>query len=1006
MAEEPGETPAKEAETSADFGNSSSSSSEDETQEPDTVEATRNKKSAEDKQAGPSCDKGQPGEEAGPVTASSSREAHSATRPWDPDRVKRALEKSKNFDEFRQNRPFRYLHLFSGERDQLSISLKKAAEKARLEIYVDSLDRKKDKEINLAAPATYDEIDKSVEEGDWDGYHSGFPCGSFSRVQWRDTDHGPGPVRSAAHIYGLPGNTVRQQREADERTLMATRAAWLHRKQTDSFRRRALPETSTMENPPGAVNTGSAWDLPELKQVLDETNSSVAEFNTCAYQSQQKRRWYKPAKWAGNLESLATLAKVCRCPEWVTHVPLIGKSATEAAGAYPEALADAVAAKEWLRYQMSVKSSEVNELQMKWLDNEDERRKHIYEETKPIIADSITQEKKRKVPSKANAEEELVTASSSVGPTKKRTREEQNDFAIGSMRNPAMSVARLHQVKKVGEQIDQAWRSFVTDFPQTIDLARDYGSREAKFDDKVLRNWTARLEGLLEVNEQEGITLKDNTEFRSPLNSFLWDAWRMKARDPEQYLGQWAREGVPLGMDQPIPDSTIFPPVEPDEVLEERTDMRVLSNLKNYESVETQKQEAAIEIDRYVKKGFCKVVALEEMHKKYPTGTASRLVLIVKQKPDGSTKRRIVIDMRRSQGNDRATVTERIVLPRPQDVVNQLRVMRKRETELPGVESQRSALKTSSRFANSEVEFVLIDLQDALCHFGLHPTELKHAVSPGLENWTGIVWCAMLFGFKRAPLIMGRLSAAIGRLLQSTFHPASGQVQIYIGDVLLTIRGPEEERNLQVSKVLYLLAAFGVQVATHKGERGRRVQWIGTTMELTSHHILIGTPPKMIEEIKTTMANWDDKRMVPIKEPRSFAGRLSWVAGIVPRLRWTVTSVYAVLTAAIEEEATEKQRAQKRQGDRRPKMGLVAVKRLGTVIPWLKAVFEVSDIMFIRKEKLIEQEAAHQQSGSKWQANGSQSRHTKHFCKSIMQKRWTLNMEKHQDKRCLKAWPF
>ena len=554
---------------------------------------------------------------------------------------------------------------------------------------------------------------------------------------------------------------------------MATRSAWLHRKQIDSF-------------------TGSAWDLPELKQVLDETNSSVAEFNTCAYQSQQKRRWYKPAKWAGNLESLATLAKVCRCPEWVTHVPLIGKSATEAAGAYPEELADAVAAKvvdtwkrilnlELVRYQMSVKSSEVNELQMKWVDKEDKRRKRIYEETKPVIADSITQEKKKKVPSKAleaNAEEEQVTASSSVGPTKKRTREELNDFAIGGMRNPAMSVARLHQVKKVGEQIDQAWRSFVTDFPQAIDLARDYGSREAKFDDKVLRNWTARLEGLLEVNEQEGITLKDNTEFRSPLNSFLWDAWRMKARDPEQYLGQWAREGVPLGMDQLIPDSTIFPPVEPDEVLEERTDMRVLSNLKNYESVETQKQEAAIEIDRYVKKGFCKVVALEEIHKKYPTGTASRLALIVKQKPDGSTKRRIMIDMRRSQGNDRATVTERIVLPRPQDVVNQLRAMRKRETELPGVESQRSALKTSSRFASSEVEFVLIDLQDAFCHFGLHPTELKHAVSPALENGTGIVWCAMLFGFKGAPLIMGRLSAAIGRLLQSTFHPASGQVQI------------------------------------------------------------------------------------------------------------------------------------------------------------------------------------------------------------------------------------
>ena len=58
-----------------------------------------------------------------------------------------------------------------------------------------------------------------------------------------------------------------------------------------------------------------------------------------------------------------------------------------------------------------------------------------------------------------------MTASSSVGPTKKRTREEQNDFAIAGMRNPAMAVSRLHQVQKVGEQIDKAWRSFVTDFP-------------------------------------------------------------------------------------------------------------------------------------------------------------------------------------------------------------------------------------------------------------------------------------------------------------------------------------------------------------------------------------------------------------------------------------------------------------------------------------------------------------------------------------------------------------
>ena len=53
-------------------------------------------------------------------------------------------------------------------------------------------------------------------------------------------------VRSAAHIYGLPGNTPMQQKEADEGTLMATRSAWLHQKQIETCKRRAVPEVSTL----------------------------------------------------------------------------------------------------------------------------------------------------------------------------------------------------------------------------------------------------------------------------------------------------------------------------------------------------------------------------------------------------------------------------------------------------------------------------------------------------------------------------------------------------------------------------------------------------------------------------------------------------------------------------------------------------------------------------------------------------------------------------------------
>ena len=122
-----------------------------------------------------------------------------------PERVLKALSESKSFEEFRSSRPFRYLHMFSREKDQLGTLIKEEAKKARLQVYVESLDRKKDSDLNLASNLIYDEIEKSVTNGEWDGYHSGFPCASFSRVRWRDSPGGAAPVRSAAHIYGLPG---------------------------------------------------------------------------------------------------------------------------------------------------------------------------------------------------------------------------------------------------------------------------------------------------------------------------------------------------------------------------------------------------------------------------------------------------------------------------------------------------------------------------------------------------------------------------------------------------------------------------------------------------------------------------------------------------------------------------------------------------------------------------------------------------------------------------------
>ena len=111
----------------------------------------------------------------------------------------------------------------------------------------------------------------------------------------------------------------------------------------ESDRGRRVPSAATLENPPGDDKCGTGWELPELKQSLEKVGASKVPFNTCSFQQKLKVRHFKPAMWAGKLEGLAPLSRVCRCPAWIIHEPLIGKSKTVKAGRYPDELCEAVA---------------------------------------------------------------------------------------------------------------------------------------------------------------------------------------------------------------------------------------------------------------------------------------------------------------------------------------------------------------------------------------------------------------------------------------------------------------------------------------------------------------------------------------------------------------------------------------------------------------------------------------------------------------------------------------
>ena len=219
-----------------------------------------------------------------------------------------------------------------------------------------------------------------AKEGLIDGCRSGFPCTTFTRLRWREARGYPGPVRSKDHPYGLPTNTEKEAKEADEGTIHATRSVLIGKRSEGQAGKQKSGRGgfSTLENPPPSDVQGhlSAWELPEVEEFAKEQASAIADFHTCAYQLRlpvQERR-FKPQRLVGSLKELRQLESQCKCGVG-KHLPV--KAANSASSAeYPQELAEKYArlainhfkrmgTKDWLMEKESRLAKEIEELRNK-----------------------------------------------------------------------------------------------------------------------------------------------------------------------------------------------------------------------------------------------------------------------------------------------------------------------------------------------------------------------------------------------------------------------------------------------------------------------------------------------------------------------------------------------------------------------------------------------------------------------------------------------------------------
>ena len=384
------------------------------------------------------------------------------------------------------------------------------------------------------------------------------------------------------------------------------------------------------------------------------------------------------------------------------------------------------------------------------------------------------------------------------------------------------------------------------------------------------------------------------TDFRAAILAKVFEAVLRAAGDPEVEVPKWLHEHTPLGIKCPIVPSGIFPEVEEkgvgpaisdlmDLVAGWHTQQQIAKAADadgNYSSYVENQDDAEAELQKEFDNGYFAwypdATEAEHVHGKI---TLSKVGAVVTTKNE-KKKVRLIHDLRRSLVNSEVVIKERLVLPRLSDVIEDTTDM---------------LLKAKS---GEDVELVVLDFADAFKHLRVSPLEQPYLAG---RAWSGVfVYLVVLFGIGSGPLVWGRVAAAVLRMTQSLLADY-GRSECFVDDTLLVLRGCASTRRRTLFMVLLFWQVLGLKLAWRKLERGRIVRWIGAQIELWPEMmiIIITVPADKLLQLRDTCKEFlTGKGMVEDKSVRTFAGRGSWLGGLLPQVRPFFKQVWGALAAA------------------------------------------------------------------------------------------------------------
>jgi hypothetical protein len=353
-----------------------------------------------------------------------------------------------------------------------------------------------------------------------------------------------------------------------------------------------------------------------------------------------------------------------------------------------------------------------------------------------------------------------------------------------------------------------------------------------------------------------------------------------KAADPDIDVAGWMEGHTPLGVNATVQPRGVFPGAPPGAAAlaaKEFYDLNLRKGWKhsNYASFDDHKVLAHGEVERLTKAGFLERIgpAWSTVTARWPNAICTRLACLVRPGAGGALKIRLIVDMRRSGVNGIAKITERIVLPRPGDAVEAIR---------------------HCMGADSRGELMKADFADAFLSLGVLEAERGMVVvTDGVEYYA---YRGVPFGLGPAVVIWGRVAAWLSRCAQACIF-GRGRLATYVDDPLIVATGSPADRTRTFAHTLLTWAAVGAPLSWKKISRGARLEWCGIVFSIEPDRIRTTIEVNRIQAIKTEILRMLAAKGI-VTRVQQLAGLLSWVAGIVPRLRPFVRPLWAAIAAS------------------------------------------------------------------------------------------------------------